>query len=233
MKFLEICRRVLQDSGTGYSEDIPDTADTVAIDVDGHPGRVVRFVQQAWRELQIGRDDWLWMDREFTFQTVAGTHTYAHGDMLEADGTTKSFPNGLRTWYTNRTWYIGTGGARIVHMAYQTWRERQRTGTPPSGEPNGYTIDPSRRLRLYPNPDAQYLIEGSYQSGVQELVNAGDVPDLPEEFHETVVWRAVMMVHGYDTAVDSSQFAVQQFKLFYSPLLRSQAPGWVPTQPLA
>jgi hypothetical protein len=47
-----------------------------------------------------------------------------------------------------------------------------------------------RSLLVGPKPDKAYVVRGEYQRGPQTLADDGDVPIMPTQYHDAIVWRA-------------------------------------------
>ena len=68
--YLEICKRVRQEAG------IAGTGPASVLNQTGEYKRVVDWVASAWEDLQNKRSDWLWMQGDFTFVTIASQDSY-------------------------------------------------------------------------------------------------------------------------------------------------------------
>ena len=221
--FLELVKDAYAVTGTGDPEEITDVAD-----VDGYAADVKRFIQQAWEEVQLAREDWLWMQREAMFATVSSTGVYAWSDMLEEAGGSRSIPpdTGFRSWLTHRRWYVGDDGQHLRKINYEVWRRYNKVETA-QGKPQVYAIGTDDKLYFRPVPDDAYEIEVVFQTGVQPLENNADIPNMPSAYHQLLKWRAVMLAHGFDTDAESTQYAAVQYANYNDNLLRSQSPGWI------
>lgn len=70
MNYLSICQTVRELAG------IPGTGPATTVGQTGELKRVCNWVNQAWNEIQLHREDWEWMRKPFTFDTVAQQSTY-------------------------------------------------------------------------------------------------------------------------------------------------------------
>ena len=71
-------------------------------------------------------------------------------------------------------------------------------------------------------PDRAYAVRGEYQRSAQTLVNANDVPEMPEDYHMMIVWRAIMLLHQHDEAQFNVQMAAANFERLHAGLAMDQ-----------
>lgn len=90
-----------------------------------------------------------------------------------------------------------------TELVFVPWESFQAYGfdlgsnTP--GRPRFVTQDFEGRYRFYPALDKDYEIQFDYEKGVQYLTDYDDVPEnLPEEFVDLIMWRALQYYGQYD-----------------------------------
>ena len=77
---------------------------------------------------------------------------------------------------------------------YQAFRRSYQRGTqlsvPPSA-PQVVSVDEEDRLVVWPTPDVDYRMDGTYRRSAQVLVDDDDTPIVEDQFHNSIMWRAV------------------------------------------
>lgn len=193
MNYLALCKRLRQEAG------ITGDGPTTTVTQTGQLKRVVDWIAQAWTDIQIMRPDWLFMDSEFSFDTIAATRDYAAADYSITD---------MKLW-DNKSFLIyetSVGESdqnAIPYLAYNKWRDqyRPRMNDRDDGRPVLFTIMPDNSIRFEPQPDKAYTIEGNYKRSSQTLLNDSDeLTNFPEDFHMAVVWKALMYYAHYEDA---------------------------------
>lgn len=162
---------------------------------------IVDWVAQSYTELQQLHENWRWLRSPFTFNTVAGTDTYAYTDVTDSrlSATITRFS---RWWeYDSEGCYPGiscyetaTGVGNEQYLDFMPWaqfRQRYKFGTQTNARPSYFTIDPQNKLVLGPKPDAIYTITGEYQMSPQTLAADADAPEMPAQFHQLIVYMAM------------------------------------------
>lgn len=195
LTFLQLASRWRQEvggSGTGPS--------TVVSQV-GEYARGVSWIATADEDIQRARNEWLFMRRGFTVQTVADTAAYAYGSCT--DTTTSAVITNFREWDKEKfKIYLTSGGVAgersMTYMDYQTWYEIYNTHTQTSSFPVEFTVLANRSFSLGPKPNAVYTVSGEYQMSVTTMTANADVPLYPAEYHLLPMWKA-MVAHGYYT----------------------------------
>jgi len=193
MNYLALCKRLRQEAG------ITGDGPTTTVSQTGQLKRVVDWVMQAWIDIQIMRPDWLFMNSEFTFNTVAATRDYLAADYSITD---------LKLWDTNSFLIYETSVGEsdqsvITYLPYKKWRNqyRPRMNDRNDDRPQLFTITPDNKVRFEPRPDKIYTIEGDYKLSTQTLeADDDEVTGLPEDFHMAIVWKALMYYAHYEDA---------------------------------
>lgn len=201
--YLAICQDVARESGVVAAPDSPTT-------VTGQVGqlrRLVGWVSEAYRRIQLTKD-WRWLQAEFSGETIAGVQEYR----ADALGITSRFSKWLRTTDDNQnfpvTRYLTSLGRtdeqELIWIEWNDFKRRFLIGSAAtsSDPPSFYTIDPTDRLRFYPIPDDIYTIRGEYMKSPQILTSDGDIPEMPEQFHDLIKWRALMLLGKFDEAFE-------------------------------
>lgn len=100
------------------------------------------------------------------------------------------------------------------------------------GRPDFFTESPDGYLDFWPRPDKPYLITFYYIPRVLDLINALDVPEaIPEEYHDAILWRAVMYYADFDHQQTVYLRARNRFLTLKKRLERDNMPpvSWLPS----
>lgn len=218
--FLQLAQAVARESRT-----ITGVQPVTTVNQTGRLAEIVESVRDAWRELQNLRASWFWLDQEWTGQTVAGTRRYTDGSFSLVRWA---------AWKTNEddplTSYRLANGVseeqRLLFLPYPIWRVRHDIGSEQEGAPTEWSVSPSGEICLGPTPDDTFVLRGTYRKAPQELVNDGDEPDMPERFHNILVWSALMKIHEYDEADGAVPYlrCQRQYQMYLDALNRDQMP---------
>lgn len=198
MNLLELTQAVAFKSRTVPGMNQPAT-------LSGLTGRLARCLDwtlESYRGIQRHRPDWNWMRRSFSGPALANTGTFEASDW----SITR-----FRDWRFNPrpgdsgwTIYLTSEGVSderpLIFCPWEDFRARYRRGDPDTDYPQIFTIDPRKQVQLAPVPDDDYTVQGEYMLGLQTLANATDIPEMPEFFHELIVYRALVLLHTSDEA---------------------------------
>jgi hypothetical protein len=207
VNFLAICQSVHQKFRGGNA--IPGSQPTT-IPVSTSPRLdqsvydIVDAVQRAWEDIQNHHPSWQWMraqgDLSLLLQRVwtvtqiqlqiptyrslisfdAGSATQPYGNLYDSGAATPTY---LPIWW----------------IAYENWRgywDRQPFLTP--AQPARFTQRPDYSLEFSPAPGVPPSGAGNawhmvfdYKTLNTTLAVSGDTPNMPPQFHELIVWKAI------------------------------------------
>lgn len=197
--YLQLCtylRQETTDAGTGPS------AVTGQV---GELARIVKWIADAWREIQNDRD-WFWMRRSFTVSATSGDGEYAYTDCT--DTTTSIAIARFSKWYENSfKCYLTSAGVgaeySLIWVDWESFRRTYRYGTQTNSAPIYVSMDPTRKFCLGPKPDATYTVSGDFKLGPQTLSADADEPELPTEYHNLIVYEAMSKYGGHRVAPEA------------------------------
>ena len=170
--------------------------------------KLIDSVNEAWMDIQLAREDWLWMRASAYCPTVAGKATYAPGtDFLS---TVTNLPlTDHANWDTDtfRNYVTATGiqsEIRTDFIEYDKWRDTYQFGANRliQTRPIEITVTPSLSIGVGPSPAAGYTITGDYFKVASELVLAADIPAMPAQFHMAIIYRAMMFIGASEAATE-------------------------------
>lgn len=215
MNYLEICKRVRQEAG------IAGTGPSAVTNQTGEYKRIVDWCASAWDDLQMLRNDWRWMNETFSFVTIADQDTYTPAQA----GIASRF----RRWdRDNMGIYTTTTGVAdeldLDYMPWEVWRTIFRRGTNTAQRPTTVTTLPDQSLGLGYKPTAGYTVRGEYWKSVQELADDSDTPEMPDEYHMAIVYRALMMYGRFMAAGEVYDDAERNYNRILDAIISTQAP---------
>lgn len=158
----------------------------------GADADLVTWVQDSWRSLQ--RESLNWWFRAKLDLTLA----------ISASDDEYDMPTGLETLnYRTVTIYLTakTDESNVIFVPYEDWRMRKDTVTSGEGRPNIITERPDGVLQVWPVPDQAYTLRFDGVWDIDEMTADADTPGdtisggtqlLPDRYHFTLVWAAVV-----------------------------------------
>ena len=191
--YLQLCKDVVREcklAGTG-----PST-------VTGQSGEledIVRYVEDAWTEIQ-GDRNWRWLRKRFTFNTTASDDEYAFGDIT--DVLSSSAITRFESWRLNdlrnppKIYLTASGVGAQTPMIYVNFEDFESLYKVSSiqnqeGHPRHITVAPDDKIMIGPVPNDTYTITGWYNASAQILSADGDIPEMPTQYHNLIMYRAM------------------------------------------
>lgn len=193
---LQLCNELAQEAG------VSGAAASISA-VTGQTGqalRLVNWISRSYTEIQRRHNHWRWLRSRWTVPTVAGTDTYAYGSCTDSrlTGVITRFARWLPFddgGAANIKIYLtssGVSGERwMVNIPWDYFQSIYKRGTQNNGVPVHIAIDPQNQLVVGPKPDAIYTLSGEYMMSAQVLAANGDTPEMPSDFHDLIVYRAM------------------------------------------
>lgn len=219
MTFLELARRVAQESGTISGEASPAA-------VTGQTGRlakIVNWTRSAWEDIQRTREDWLFMVEDGTLATSASVDAY---DMIAGQAAWRARrEDGVASGIT--IYRTADGASQETDLRWLDWDRFRRAydfGAQPDAAPIHVSIDPRGRLRLGPTPDGAYTVRFEYTAVPQTLTLGTDVPRMPAQFHMLIVWTALIYLGTDDEATTQLPLWERRRQALFDDLCRAQTP---------
>ena len=201
--FLQLCKDVRQEAG------IQGEGPVSVVGRKGIEKRLVDWVKNAWLDIQRLRNDWLFLQTDFSFDTVAGVSKYSLASTTGLTGLSAIYPD-LVTAYL-----LSDGKAKEYRLSYvddyNVWRSRYEVGEASQGKPSAFCLSPDNALLINP-PDGIYRISGTGRRVTQILANNDDVILLDDEYIAAIKWKAIAKF-ATDQEAESLRFhAVDNYK---------------------
>lgn len=231
MNYLQLVQRLRQECGISGSGPSSVTGQT------GMSALLVSWIDSAWVEIQGLHNNWNWMRQPFAFETAANV-----GDYLPATTTntlTGELLTDLRFWHKEtfraQRASIGVQDEQwLVEWEYQVFRNTYRFGPQVAGRPVVFAEKPNgKAIMLGQVPDQVYSITGEYQVRATHLVDTGDAPDMPEEYHLMIVYKAMQSYGLYEAAPEVLNRGQVEYQKLLTQIEREQIPDVYLGQPLA
>jgi len=209
MDYLELTRRLAREVGaSGRIQTLQGT--------EGEFRRLADWVNESWVELQMVRDTWKWRVGEFEVPMTVGQRVV----------DTSSYPDFYRVLPNQ---FFGkldsaTNWAVLAFVSFRDWQDLVRTRPPQEGVPVYYTERSDLVIEVDPIPSVPYSVRGLYTKRPQFLVDDFDVPSLPEEYHMAIVYKAMMLYGGYESAPEIYQSGEAGFNRIYQMLVNTDIP---------
>lgn len=224
MNYLQLVNKLIQESGISS----PSTATVTGL--IGMNKRLADWINDGWIDLQNYRSDWKWLHETFSLTTTDGSREYSRTDAGITDlsrwviASPESHKSTFKAYDT-----LGGRGSEyfLVFLEYDNWDRRYNTGTPLSGKPYYFTIDPSTNNILLDNlaTATEYTITGQYYKAPSELVLDADIPAAPPEFHRAIIQKALMYYGSHIVSSSIYTTAFNRYDEILSKLLRNQVRG--------
>lgn len=223
--FLGLCQAVARESGTVAG--VPSFSSVAG--ASGRIDKIVNWVRDAWVNIQTERTDWLFRTAEFSKPLVIGNGKYSAAS-LNLDLAAWLPDTGSRYTMSLYDPAIGVADEGVIpQQSFDYWRDHYGRGAQTSNRPVMWAIHPDGSLLLGPAPDKAYVLNGLYKRAAQRLVNDGDTPIIPEEFHNAIIGRALELMINSDEAYDVLVPKATVHAPVYASLVIAQTPqvtGW-------
>jgi hypothetical protein len=201
LNYLALCDKLLKETG------LSDQGVSSVIGQTGLNKKSVDWINRAWTEIQnLNNWDFLWNTSYFS--TVIGQQNYDPVDNL-------ALSPALHKWINSSvriTQSSGTG-----YLTYVPWATWVRT-TFSSGKPTSFTIRPDNLISFNTLPDEIYTIYFDYYRTPQQLSTNTDELLLAEQFHDAVLYKAILYVAAEQDAPELYQDAQAQLNIRLSSM---------------
>jgi hypothetical protein len=209
---------------------LPGSAPSTIIDQSGRAADLAAWTIEAWNDIQRERaGQWNWLRRTFTLPLVANTASYAYGAATDVEAA--AVISRFRGWDLNPREpvliYLTADGQvserELFPLPWPDFRYRYVRSTHTADYPNTVAVDTNRKLYFGPTPNDAYTVRGNYWRSNQTLALDADEPEMPEDYHMLIVYRA-MLKYGYNAiAPDVLARVSKEGTDLYEALVNDQA----------
>ena len=220
MNYLQLTQRLARECGVSGVGPASVTGQI------GEASRLVNWINDAWVELQGLHNTWNWMRKPFAWETVAGTGDYLPSAITNT--LTGSAMTDMRYWYKDtfrcQKKSIGIQDEQwLVEWEYYVFRNTYRFNVQVNGRPVVFAENPQgKALMLGQIPDDVYIITGEYQKKAYSLVANEDTPDIPEQYHMIIVYKAMLSYGLFEAASEVIARAERQYQNLLTQLEHEQ-----------
>lgn len=214
--FLQLVNDVERESGTiAQSQRL-----TTVTGATGRQEKIVAWTRQAWEMIQRERSDWRFRRKQFSGTLTIGQMAYSATDLAITDfGGWESEAEGFMP-YTIYDASIGQADeTHLRWIPFRSWLQAYDVGAPDQYRPNVIAVGFDRKINVGPPPDKAYTLRGWYKREVQSLSDDADVPYIDDEFHQAIVWRALMLLAEDDEAQFEMATSGRTYETLHSQLV--------------
>lgn len=228
MNFLQGCQRLHQESGLSGSGPITTVGQT------GILKQVIDWYNTAYIDVLSQHTNWLFMQDDFSFQTVVSQRKYS----ITETGVTDLEKWKVDDYDSFRIYLTASGVANEQFLCYLPWsdyRQMYLFGSTRTAEgfPSYFSVHPDKSLDFYLVPNAVHTVTGEYYKVPAELSGNTDEPIIPSQFHMIIVWRALMFYAGFDAANEKYVMGKNEYGKLLRRLEADQLPQMTFGAPLA
>ncbi len=211
--FLQLCQRTRQECG------IAGDGPLTVVNQVGVLKKIVDRTQRAWVDIQAAGPYWKFARNQITFVLEIGKQEYDQPDDFGLTTVDK--------WDEQASFIKEVDGndeTELTWVDYHQFRRDFRTFPP--GRPNIICNTPGGHVAFNRTPDKAYTITLDYWMTPELLTANGDIPSLPEHYHDAIVWKSVMMFAGNEISPELLVYAKTMYDPIYGQLFVDQ--GEVP-----
>lgn len=219
--FIQLVNDVERESGTvSQAQRL-----TTVTGARGRQEKIVQWTAQAWAEIQRERRDWTFMRKRFLHAVTSGVASYTAADLGITDfGGWMTEADHFQPFTIYETAKGRQDETRLRILPFNAWLTAYDVGAHDAQRPNYIAIGFDRSLNLGPTPDRAYTLRGWYRRSIQMLAADNDTPFIDEQFHNAIVWRALMLLGEHDEATFPIAAAQSKARVQHSAMLREFTP---------
>jgi hypothetical protein len=212
--FLELAQATRQISG------MQGTGPTSVVNAQGIEEIIVRFVKDAYTDIQNLREDWEWMERTASFTTSPSVDTYTYLNIFSSPS-----PNIKKYQYNSFILTDSQGYKTYLQHVDRDTLEAMYLNSTSTDKPTHFTEDPSTgSIILKPTPNGTYTVSLRYQSGPEVLSTNSQVPSLPLAFHNLILYKAVEKLSTYLGSPQTYRAYATEASRMLGQLMRRELP---------
>lgn len=218
MNFLQLAQRLQQEVDTSGN-------DSTVVGAAGEWKRICDWISQSYLEIQQNQKNWNWMRAEISFNTIANQAEYPFASApLSLTDFARWRDESFRIYYND------VGDEHLLEqMDYRAFRDAYLISTHRTSYsyPSVITVSPSDSLILALPPNDIYTVTGVYYKKPVELLLDTDEPDIPEQYHMLIVYRAMQEYGFYEAAPEVIQRSTARYSEMLQNLILDETPDIV------
>lgn len=204
---------------------VPTSKITTVVGQSGESARLCGWIADAWNDIGILHEDWLFLEKDFSFATTATKPTYDPA----ADASLSDFGSWKNDSFRIYTTAMAFADEQIApFVEYATWRDLYQYGQMRTtySRPVMTTVTPEKYLGLGPLPDAVgYTVVGKYFRIPNVLAADSDATLLPAKYDLLPVYKAMMSYGAYEAAPEVYSRGEKAYSEMLGKLIIEQLPG--------
>ena len=227
--YLQLCQKVARECGIAGGTDLAPKPSAVTSQI-GELNRLVNWVADAYKEIQEARN-WRWLRKKFTVDTADGVNTYAFGVVTDVEDA--AVITRFKAWRLNdrnnppKLYLTSSGVASQVFLSWTVWDNFEylyETGAlqNQTSQPVHITVNPNDEIQLGITPNDIYTLTGSYWRSAQILAADGDIPEMPVQYHDLIMYQAMEWYGMYESAPEIIMRAQKGINRIMNQLKRNQ-----------
>lgn len=204
MTYLELCQLLVRECGISGADNKPSSV----INQSGEMRLVVSWIARADTTIQKLWSDWKFMRNTADITVAASTQFIT--------STAINFPTDLSHWNRDKTFWANANTIKAREIAFVKWNEyRNNFGngvikTTPT-TPSVITIRDDESLAVFNPCDKAWSLQAEYFRKPVRMSADNDVSPIPEQFHEIILYQAMMYYADFESATEVKQSAIQQY----------------------
>jgi len=191
----------------------------------GMERKAVNWVANAWTEIQGMRRNWRFLRRTVVVPLLANQRDYTIVGTTLAPGFAPDWRFPCLDKDAARVLDSQGQASRVEWLDWPTFRSLYGSSVPPATRPQRVVEATADTLRLDCPPDQGYALQLEYQAVPQQLANNLDVPTIKSHLHKLIVWKALLLYCGNDSASELAMLAREQYGILMKQLLREEVPA--------
>lgn len=193
---------------------------TTVVGANGRQEKIVHWTATAWEQIQRERRDWTFLRKQFSHALTIGQASYTPADLGLTDfGGWVSEADNFRPFTIYDPALGRADETRLKPVNHRAWLDAFDIGVHDATRPNAVAIGFDRMLNFGPKPDKAYVVRGWYRRKIQTLSADSDVPYIDEQFHDAIVYRALMLLGEHDEAVMAISTAQAKARSLHSQMV--------------
>lgn len=198
----------------------------------GEHARLVKWTKDAYRDIsRKHRTTWKFLRSSFTLNTTASDQDYLVSEFTDSRASSAITRLLFTEWRTATFWiHLTSAGVstrrELPFMDYDCFQHRYLMRPPAAQQPQCFTVRPDDdAILLGPAPDAIYTVTGDYQKFLADLAANADEPIWDAQFHELIVWHAVVKYMGHEEDAGGWDNAKREYLKMMGDFERKYLPG--------
>lgn len=236
--YLQLCQQVHRWVRSG-NYDPGSRPAAIASETDPDVKDVIFFANEAWQQIQQYHPDWEWMRAQATLNLVSGTRTYSpatirgtvtrYEQLKSLYGATRH--DGPRYCLVQDSAVATNSQMPTYYVPYNFWRGFfDRQPRPANSFPIRFTVQTDDTIEFDPAPNlapsgSAWKFAFDYRKTPQALTADADVAELPDRYHDLIVWWAVRLFCASRANSDALETtAIEKVKYWLAKVAADQLP---------